>query len=936
MLRIRVSVNQNSVSALPPMLIPISPSANTLSSIKTSLDPPGPDEAILTPMLDAGHGVARVCSVHAVVDHVDTHQLMSAPHALESEPDRFAQAQAATSRGAARLLLTASLGLALACGPERPRTDDRPDPQLDRAAAKLIELDPPEDRERSPYTGWTRAHYEAVFARLLLGFVEHRTPGGARTHYPGGEQLPASMEGAIRMLPAFGAWLSCDENPDRVIIEGREIDVLALARDMLVNGTNPRSRDYWYPIGDGWAQRKVEAASVAEFLVHTRARVWARCDPIEQARIMAWLRAAEEPLAANWLGFQIARNTARLAFDRPVPSGALERQLDLLERDYVGDGFYADGAAQRLDWYNAFVIHPELTFWRTAIEHEGSEERARAQRLAGRTKAFLTQLPYLFDSEGRVPPLGRSLAYRSAVLAALQTSVVAGDDFVEPGLARRMSSGNLRFHLQAGMFDGDGDEQQVLTRGHHGEQPRVLEKYIRPGSQYFMTRALAVLALPSTHAFWTEPEQPLPADLGDFVHAIPAIGWMLEHNRDGAGLVLHNVGSSTRKASYHDRYKKLSYAAQTWFASETQGARPYDAVVVSALHQRFEMRRAGAQAWAVAPGFAWSRYAIAPERANERAATPPVHWISSALLSSAVSLEPPNAAAGPRSSVRVSCVFPAADSAARVYEGSLALGDRGVSDRGQSDTSGPWWYVENAPGEGPGEGPGAGAVLLAGLEGWTRAGPRLDWTGPAQHVLGGEAVWIGLGVEQPFTQPRCFASLQQLSATPFDPAPVLAAAPQIELEGSRATLRWADGALSWVELAREAHERPLELGPLRLTGPLRMASSSVSEGVRTIVGAGVRTLTDERGPLLQVTDGPVTLACQVEAQRLRCEIDGPVSVHLGQDAGPATLRWRDPGWAGPAAARSEAQAVQHDASGWIALDPPPHVMSTVMFELTVG
>jgi hypothetical protein len=430
---------------------------------------------------------------------------------------------------AAWRLVVCSLGALLACGPAPASTESRPDPQSTRRPAQIA-LEPPEDRARSPYTGWTRAHYEAVFARLLLGFVAHRSPAGARTHYPGGEKLPASMEGAIRMLPALGAWLACECNPDRVIIEGEELDVAALARDILINGTNPRSRDYWYPIGDGWAQRKVEAASVAEFVVHTRARVWDRCDPIEQARIMLWLRAADEPLAANWLGFQIARNTARVAFDRPVPAGALERQLDLLERDYVGDGFYGDGAPQRFDWYNAFVIHPELTFWRTAIEHEGAEQE-RAQRVADRTQAFLTQLPYLFDTDGRVPPIGRSLAYRSAVLAALQSSVVAGDGFVEPGLARRMSSGNLRFHLEAGMFD----EGSVLTRGHHGEQPRVLENYIRPGSQYFMTRALAVLALPPTHAFWSDPELPLPADLGDFVHAIPAIGWMVEHDRDGAG-----------------------------------------------------------------------------------------------------------------------------------------------------------------------------------------------------------------------------------------------------------------------------------------------------------------------------------------------------------------------------------------------------------------
>ncbi|PRQ09493.1 DUF2264 domain-containing protein [Enhygromyxa salina] len=830
-----------------------------------------------------------------------------------------------TDRKPWRWLAACSLCASLGCGPATPAADPHPTLQAQRPA-KNLELDPASDWERAPYTGWTRAHYEAVFARLLLGFVAHRSPAGARTRYPGGDELPASMEGAIRMLPALGAWLACDCNPDRVRVNDQEFDVATLARDIVSNGTNPASADYWYPIGKGWAQRKVEAASVAEFLVHTRARVWENLDPFEQARIMLWLRAADEPLAANWLGFQIARNSARVAFDRPVPRGALERQLDLLEADYVGDGFYGDGAPQRFDWYNAFVIHPELTFWRAAIEHEGAREQARAHRVAARTEAFLRQLPYLFDSEGRVPPLGRSLAYRSAVLAALHSSVVAGDHFVEPGLARRMSSGNLRFHVQAGMFD----DEHVLTRGHHGEQPLVLENYVRPGSQYFMTRALGVLALPPTHAFWTTPEQPLPADLGDFVRAIPAIGWMIEHDKDGAGLVLHNVGSSTRKASYHDRYKKLSYAAATWFASETEGARPYDATLVSALHRRFEMRRAGANAWAVAPGLAWSRYAIAPERLGETSAKLPVDWISSAVLTSSVSLDPTPADPAPNTSVRVSCVYPAMNSAARAYEGSLALIDRGLIDHGQTDAGSPWWYMQTS------EGVGAGAVLLAGLHGWTRAGPRLDWTGPAQHVLGGEAVWIGLGVDQASPRSSCFASLQRVSAEPFDPAAVLAAAPVVELEGSHATVRWADGGLGWVDLARKPGERTLALGPVRLTGPLRMASSSERDGVRTVVGHGLRTLTDERGPLLQATQGPVTLACQIEAKRLRCEIDRPSSVNLGPDAGPATLRWQASGWSGGPTTSTEAHTVTSSKTGWIALDPPPHVTSTVIFELTVG
>ncbi|PRQ05325.1 hypothetical protein ENSA5_03150 [Enhygromyxa salina] len=824
-----------------------------------------------------------------------------------------------------------ALCVQLGCGrsSDPPRSDS--EAQLETSPARVIALDPAEDRERAPYTGWTRAHYEAVFARMVLGFVDHRSEHGARTRYVGGEHLPASMEGAIRMLPALGAWLACPCNPERISVEGRELDIAAIAREIVVNGTNPRSVDYWYEIGAGWDQRKVEGATVAEFLVDTRARVWDRCDPYEQAKIMAWLRSADEPLASNWLAFQIARNTARLSFDRPVSAAALSEQLDLLERDYEGDGFYRDGAAHRFDWYNAFVIHPELSFWRRAIDHEG--ERARVERIAARTRAYLGHLPYLMDREGRVPPIGRSLAYRSAVLAALESSVLAGDEFVAPGLARRMSSGNLRHHVEAGMFAPD----QTLTLGHHGEQPRVLENYVRPGSQYFATRGLAVLALPPEHPFWTATEQPLPADLGDFVHALPAIGWTVEYEREGAGLTLHNVRASTRKAAYHDRYKKLSYAPLTWFAQETEGHRPYDASVISAANQRFDRRRSGAQSWAVAPGFAWTRYAMVPEQARTADELRP-HWISTAALGGP-SRRPLELDDGPAlASVRLSCVAPSFGAPARPHEGSPAIVDaaaRGAS-LGHGDPSAPWWYVDAGPGQS--KRAGAAAVLLAGLHGWERAGPLLGWSGPVEHVLGGDAAFVGLGVEQPFEGPRCFASMQRVAAAPFDPAPVVAAAPEVEFEGSRATVRWRDGTLAWVELARDPGERVLELGPLRLTGPLRMAQTAELDGLRTLVAVGLRSVSDSQGPLLKAFDARTLVACELEDRRVRCEIDGPVFVRRSGPE-PLTLRWREPLWTGdPGQARWGAPSrVSDDGTDWVAIDPAdrgPRETTTLVFDLS--
>jgi hypothetical protein len=823
-----------------------------------------------------------------------------------------------THRAHRRSIALLALTLPLACEREaQPEVRAVVEPA--RAPARAIVLEPEADRVRSPYTGWTRAHYEAVFARLLLGFVEHRSPAGGRTRYAGGKRMTAAMEGAVRMLPALEAWLACACNPDRISVEGREIDVAAIAREIVLAGTDPFGPDYWGAIGKGWDQRKVEAGLLASFLLHTRERVWSRLDWFERAQIMSWLRASDEPLAANWLAFQIAGDTARAALGHSIDEAVLERELALLEAEYEGDGFYRDGGEHRFDWYNAFVIHPELTLWRTSELGRAPGSRERVDRIAARTRAFLGRLPYLVDRDGAVAPIGRSLAYRSAVLAALQASVVAGDEFIAPGLARRISSGNLRHHLEAGMFDAEN----VLTRGYHGEELGVLEHYIRPGSQYFMTRGLAVLALPPEHPYWTAPEQAVPADLGDFVHAIPSVGWMIEHDRAGAGLVLHNARSASGKASHHDRYKKFAYAPLSWYASASEGRFPYDSAIVSAGRGRFDRARSVPRAAAVAPGFAWLRYNVAAGARNIGETEPAApHLFSTAVFVGAsddVLAE---------STVRVSCFFPSPGAPGRPYVGSFAVAageEPGVGRETASEGEQPWWYID-----GDRERHGGASVLLAGLAGWTRVGPRLDWEGPADHVLGGDAMWIGLGVGEVLTSSRCFASLQQLSANPFDPRRALADAPSVELLGSQATLTWADGRRAWVELAGSPGMRSLELGPLRVSGPLRMATLREHDGAIELVAIGLRSVSDGRGPLIESGE-PRTLACEFDERLVRCETDGPLAIRV-DPPGPRTLRWREPLWTGfdpPPGA-----SITSDDAGWVRIEMPSAATSTTIFELS--
>src|SRR6185295_824366 len=90
---------------------------------------------------------------------------------------------------------------------------------------------PPLNFDRSPFTGWTRAHWEAIFARMTYGYVLAAEKYGsmARALYPDDRRnLPDSadaLESFARMASAWGSWLRNPNNAAVVVFEGRELNI---------------------------------------------------------------------------------------------------------------------------------------------------------------------------------------------------------------------------------------------------------------------------------------------------------------------------------------------------------------------------------------------------------------------------------------------------------------------------------------------------------------------------------------------------------------------------------------------------------------------------------------------------------------------------------------------------------------------------------------
>ncbi|MEA2519071.1 MAG: hypothetical protein QOF49_1151 [Chloroflexota bacterium] len=365
------------------------------------------------------------------------------------------------------------------------------------------------------YTGWVRADWVGLFARLTDGFIRAVPAGGspAAARLPGvaaDDRVP-SIEGFARMSVGWAAWLHEPANPATVVHDGRRHDIGAIVARGLADATDPGHPAWWGPIPDR-DQRIVEAAEVSTALLLGGMRLRAELDRIDPAafdRVLDWLALVDgrDVWPDNWVLFPMMTAVARRQAGRPIPDAQIDEAIDWMLVHHVGDGWYSDGAGHALDLYTGWAIHWHLLWW-TMIE--GARRPGRRALIERRARAWLAGTAALVAADGSVPRFGRSLGYRFALAAPFVQAALLGIDPLEPGLARRLASGIVANALAAGAVDPARDWLRV---GVGAERPAVVEGYVTSGAVAWAAHAFVALAMPATHPFWSAPEAPLPADL---------------------------------------------------------------------------------------------------------------------------------------------------------------------------------------------------------------------------------------------------------------------------------------------------------------------------------------------------------------------------------------------------------------------------------------
>jgi hypothetical protein len=670
------------------------------------------------------------------------------------------------------------------------------------------------DFERSPYTGWTRAHWEFILARMTCGYAKIAKQSGspARVLYPDDRRgLPDSVdaiESFARIASAWGAWLRNAGNPATLKFDGHEMNVEALLRQALLDGTdssNPYT--YWGDIGH-LDQRIVESADIAVTLWMSRERVFNKMTAEEQKQVIAWLAQVDGKgtYTDNWILFTAMAQAVRhhLGFASPVDD--IDNRLMQIDEFYRGDGWYVDGPSDEFELYNAWMFGWHYFLW-TWID--GERRPDHRQLVLDRGRSFIDGFLHFFGANGSYPAWGRSIVYRFAALAPFAVGHFLKIAPNDPGLLRRVSSGCIRYFYDHDLFEPEG---HFVRQGYHGDFPPAGEAYISPGSPYWCCHGLFALTFDRDDPFWTATETPLPVEREDFELALPAPGFLLRGRRDTGQVLLLNSRSAQEhdapRHNYTAKYGKFVYSTHFPFnVLPVRGSYAPDAMISLTQNRQTFGHRLHTRAGEVAPGFLWSKFD--QELGDE---LQPL-WVAILLWKDI--------------QIRLTVIRPTFS--VMTFEAPGALGcEIPANVVRRSDASAGWEYAEA-------DGRAIAIQRLIGYDAQRVSAPFLDQSNINVAYKYSEQPMVH--ESQPSVVARCLAALSLLRPVPFDPA--------MEFRGIKVETEYPE--IFWVSLpdGRSAVIAPGETTPKQITihgielEGTQIRYAQITEDLDEICGLGV-------------------------------------------------------------------------------------------------
>lgn len=435
------------------------------------------------------------------------------------------------------------------------------------------------DYTLSPYTGMTREHWLELSHFLLEGVFAHvahmedpivmpRHEFNVSYPQPDGPRwriAAEKFEGLARTFLVAAPLLH--NEPDAVVCG---YSMKEYYKQQILLSVTPGTEHYLLKVeeirpealpGEKAFQHTCECASLAIGLTMCREVVWEDYSQEEKDRIADYLSNFGHSHTGhhNWRLF----NMLILAFlDRegyPVDKGMMRDHAQAIVSYYAGDGWYRDG--HLFDYYCPWAFHVYGPLWNEWYGYR--EEPYLAAKIEQYSHELVERYPYMFDRDGHVTMWGRSGTYRSAASAPLSSNLLLPDSKVDPGWARRITSGAvLQFVTREECF-----YEGVPCLGFYGPFQPFVQTYSCAASPFWLANAWVCLMLPKDHPFWTATEK-------NGVWETMETGTTHTEVLDGPGIVTDNHASTgitefrTAKVLMEKHYPSLNAYSRLSFNSQ--------------------------------------------------------------------------------------------------------------------------------------------------------------------------------------------------------------------------------------------------------------------------------------------------------------------------------------------------------------------------------
>ncbi len=364
------------------------------------------------------------------------------------------------------------------------------------------------------------------------------------------DESAARLEGLSRLLwgvvPALVG--GCSVPGVEAIVEG------------LTNGTDPDHPAYWGEAGD-MDQRLVEMAALAVFLREQPDLLNRLMPQASRENLFRWLSRIQDARInpSNWRFFRILVIDSLASVDWPVDGKCLAEELDFIDSQYVGEGWYKDGdKIERFDYYNPFAFH---FYGLLYARWHSVDDPERSARYIERARTFALSYRHWFAEDGAAIAYGRSMTYRFGTACFWGLLAEIGHPELSVGKLRGLWSRSMCWWLGQSIFDAEGH----LTVGYGYPSLLMSEFYNSSQSPLWALKAFAPLALPADHPFWSTEEE---ADDPPAIHSV-AVSRQTTWRSNGVAYLMAPPPRHREIRHVADKYAKFAYSSHHGFCVES-------------------------------------------------------------------------------------------------------------------------------------------------------------------------------------------------------------------------------------------------------------------------------------------------------------------------------------------------------------------------------